>query len=378
MAENSVLIIDSDPASVNWLEKLLTGKGFSISIATNGRDGITLVSNTQPDLIILDIQLEDIAGELVIEAIQQGGFSNIPIIVFSAVKNLLGISRLFQLGITDFVQKKPGIENELLGKCATSLIRARSTIGLRPKGELISFFSAKGGNGTSTLCLNLANSLAEQISPKTVLLVDLVLPFGSTAIMTGVSHRGSIASLTVDRQSLQTQKLNDYLLPVKNWSISILPGSESLLESQQLDPSQIIPILSSLLRAFDYVFVDLGKTLSGISQSVLDYSNTIAVVVGTDILTAELTRITLNYLETLGILDEKLFLILNRAVGLEGLTKMEMEERIGKPIQRTVRYARENFTLATNQHVPYSTQFPNDGLNMELQSLARLLAEFKD
>jgi pilus assembly protein CpaE len=376
MAENSVLIIDSDRASVNWLENLLVRKEFSVTIATNGRDGITLVSNTQPDLIILDMNLEDIAGEQVIEAIQQGGDSMIPIIVFSVVKDLLGISRLFQLGITDFVQKKPGIENELLGKCATSLIRAKSSIGLRPKGKLISFFSAKGGNGTSTLCLNLANSLADQIQPKTVLVVDLVLPLGSAAIMTGVAHQGSIASLTVDRQSLDTQKLKDYLLPVENWSISIMPGSESLLDSQKLDPSQIVPILSTLLRAFDYVFVDLGKTFSRISQSVLDYSNAIAVVVGPDILTAELTQIALKYLESLGIEDEKLFLILNRAVGLAGLTKIEMEDRIGKPIQRTVRYARENFTLASNQHVQYSTQFPNDSLNMELKSLSNLLVGF--
>jgi hypothetical protein len=56
-----------------------------------------------------------------------------------------------------------------------------------------------------------------------------------------------------------------------------------------------------------------------------------------------------------------------------GLTKLEIEERINLPIQRAVSYARDNFTLATNQNMPYALQFPADTLTIELKDIAELL-----
>jgi MinD-like ATPase involved in chromosome partitioning or flagellar assembly len=195
--------------------------------------------------------------------------------------------------------------------------------------------------------------------------------------MTGTQHDDSIANLSSKIKPQDTMSLKSFLLPVEDWSVSILPGSESVEDSQKLDPNRIVPILSSLLRAFDYVFVDLGKTLSNISQSVMHFSDMIAVVVGPDFLTAQLTQIALQHLMKIGIIEEKIFLILNRAVGLEGLTKMEMEERMGKTIHRTVRYARDNFTIATNRHLPYAVAYPDDAMTMELSNLAEMLGNFE-
>lgn len=372
-----ILIIDSDKATQMWLEHLLAGHGYETNFVQSGRDGLIIGESESHDLVILDLDLADMTGEELIESFQQdSALSKIPILVFSKRQDLLEISRLFQMGISDYVIKKPDIENELLGKLSSSLIRAKSSGGGKHKGKLISFYSAKGGSGTSTLCLNLAHCLAESVTPKKVLVVDLVLPLGSIAIMTGTQHENSIASMTAEVKPHDTERLKTFLFPVENWYVSILPGSESVEDSQRLEPRQIVPILHSLLRVFDYVFIDLGKTLSNISQSVMNYSDVIAVVVGPDLLTAALTQIALNHLAAIGIDEEKIFLILNRAVGLEGLTKMEMENRMGKPIRRTIRYARENFTLATNRHLPYAAHFRNDSLTMELQNLAMILSEF--
>ena len=377
MDVNRILVVDSDPATRTWLRDLFSGHGYDVEASQGGMEGLVKAESGRYDLVILDLELEDIDGEDVIEELQKkSSLARIPIVLFTTRLDLLDISRLFQLGISDYAIKRAGVENELLGKVSSSLFRAKSSGGIKPKGKLISFFSAKGGNGTSTLCLNLAHSLAESLKPKSVLVVDLVLPLGSIAIMTGIEHADSIANLTSEVKPQDTKGLKAFLLPVIDWSVSILPGSESVEDSQKLEPRRIVPILSSLLRAFDYVFVDLGKTLSNISQSVMNYSDVVAVVVGPDLLTAELTQIALKHLEKIGVDEEKTFLILNRAVGLEGMTKVEMERVMGKPIRRTVRYARDNFTIATNQHLPYAVQFQDDALAMELQSLSVMLGKF--
>jgi MinD-like ATPase involved in chromosome partitioning or flagellar assembly len=372
----SILVIDGDRATRSWLERFFSTQGFDFEAVETGEIGLSKIKTNQPDLIILDLDLPDIKGEDVIKAIfKDSGISKPPVIVFSSRYNIQEISRLFDFGIADFVQKKPGVEDELLGKCKTSLIRSQSATGPLPSGKLISFFSAKGGTGTSTLCLNLAHMITKQVTQKSTLVVDLVLPLGSLAIMTGVREGDSIARLSLQSASQDSRQMKDYLLPASTWNFSILPGSRSLREGQKLDPTRILPIIDSLRYEFDFVLVDLGKTLSRISLPVINKSDILVVVLGPDLVTAELTQTTINYLEEIGIGEERMFLILNRAVGLEGLTKSEIEEKVSHPIQRTVPYARDNFTIATNQNIPFANKFPIDSISMELNNLAGLLID---
>ena len=257
---DTILVIDSDEATRTWLQKLLSENNFKVIFADNGEDGISKVTEIKPNLVILDINLPDIHGENVINQIlQTKGKDGLPIIVFSGSYDENKISQLFELGIADFVQKKPGVEKELLGKCSTSLLRAKSSTGPLHNGKIITFFSAKGGIGTSTLCLNLAYSIAKQVERKSVLVVDLVLPLGSLAIMVGVEVSKSIAGLSNERYSQNFENYQDYLIPVNGWNFSILPGSCSPHDGQNLNPSRISPIIRTLQSEFDYVIIDIGR-----------------------------------------------------------------------------------------------------------------------
>jgi len=374
---DTILVIDNDEATRIWLQQLLSENNFKVIFADNGEDGILKVLESKPNLIIIDINLPDIHGENVINQIlHTKGKDGLPIIVFTSSYNEDIISQLFELGIADFVQKTPGVEKELLGKCSTSLLRAKSSTGQLHNGKIITFFSAKGGIGTSTLCLNLAHSIAKLVAEQSVVVVDLVLPLGSLAIMVGVDVRKSIAGLSNESYSPNFENFQDYLKPVDDWNFSLLPGSCSPHDGQNLNPSRISPIVRTLQSEFDYVIIDIGKTLSKISIPILEISDALSIVISPDLVTAELTQIALEYINEIGVRKEKLFLFLNRAVGLEGLAKSEIEERIENPIQRTVPYARDNFTFATNHKVPFAVQFPNESLTMELSSLASKLLDF--
>ena len=64
----------------------------------------------------------------------------------------------------------------------------------------------------------------------------------------------------------------------------------------------------------------------------------IALIVSTDHSTVKLTRTVNEYLQSQGSDRQKIYLILNRAVGLEGVTKTEAEEILGLPIKTTIPY----------------------------------------
>jgi hypothetical protein len=55
-----------------------------------------------------------------------------------------------------------------------------------------------------------------------------------------------------------------------------------------------------------------------------------------------------------------MYAILNRAVGLEGVTKARAEEIIGLPIQKMMPYLGGNFALANNLNQPITIKYPTD------------------
>jgi hypothetical protein len=78
---------------------------------------------------------------------------------------------------------------------------------------------------------------------------------------------------------------------------------------------------------------------------------------------------------TKGVDPKRIYTILNRAIGLEGLTKAKAEEILGVEIRGTIPYMEGNFTLANNRHEPIATKFPNDTSTIMLEQSARQIAE---
>jgi hypothetical protein len=62
--------------------------------------------------------------------------------------------------------------------------------------------------------------------------------------------------------------------------------------------------------------------------------------------------------------------LMNRTVGLVGLTKEEVEEVIGLPVQAAMPYLAENVSLANYQHHPYCVNFPADTASIILAETA--------
>jgi MinD-like ATPase involved in chromosome partitioning or flagellar assembly len=125
---------------------------------------------------------------------------------------------------------------------------------------------------------------------------------------------------------------------------------------------------------FNIVVLDLGRSLSRISLPLIEYADVVVMILGTDMSTVTLSKIVWEYLQSKGVRPSSAFLILNRAVGLEGVTKSETEEIMGLPIQSAIPYLGGNFSLANNQHQPYCLKFPSDTASIILKDTARQMA----
>jgi MinD-like ATPase involved in chromosome partitioning or flagellar assembly len=94
------------------------------------------------------------------------------------------------------------------------------------------------------------------------------------------------------------------------------------------------------------------------------------LVMSTDQSTITLTKKILDYLHTQEIESRNVYAILNRAVGLEGLTKAEAEKIIGLPIKTAIPYMGSNFALANNLNQPIILKYPEDTASIVFKDVA--------
>lgn len=102
---NKILIIDDTEENIDILVDLLCDK-YEILVALDGRRGIDLAKEHQPDLILLDIMMPGLNGYEVCELLKHNkGTLHIPIIFLTALSNIEDEKRGIDCGAIDFIHK---------------------------------------------------------------------------------------------------------------------------------------------------------------------------------------------------------------------------------------------------------------------------------
>lgn len=137
MSEETIAVIEDDPAVAKGLGFALEQEGYVVRWAEDGAQGHRLVAGESPHLIILDIRLPDTSGFAVCRKLRQEGFRQ-PILMLTArddqVDKVLG----FEVGADDYVVKPYGLP-ELLSRVRALLRRAYGELSQRSSNEKITF-----------------------------------------------------------------------------------------------------------------------------------------------------------------------------------------------------------------------------------------------
>ncbi len=98
-----ILVIDDDSAVTDLLSLLLKSQGFDVTATNNSTEGLNLVRENQPDLVVLDLMMPEIDGWEVCKAVR--AFSDVPIIVLSALNDPSMIASVLDSGADDYLTK---------------------------------------------------------------------------------------------------------------------------------------------------------------------------------------------------------------------------------------------------------------------------------
>lgn len=373
MDQTKILLIDTDDISRNFLAQMLQKNNYLVSHAAFGRDGVAKASESRPDLIIFDTNLRDLLATELLSLLQHNPITaDIPCVVFSGQSDPQEMQACLQAGCAEYYVKSGTAMVTMVNAIPKLLMDKKSNHPEKKEGRLVVFLSANGGIGTSSLCANIAMNIAQQIHPSTVAVMDMVLPMGSLAQIMGADDN-DFNIVKVSGQSVEavtSEYLRERLIVPPQWLVHLLPGSPNPEMSNHLLVDHIQGIVTALKKTYDFTMVDLGRALSKISLPIIHKADLIVLIMGTNLSTVSLTKKAWNYLLDQGIEKDKLFPILNRAVGLEGLTKAEAEKNLGFEIKMTVPYMMGNFALANNQNVPINIKLPNDTVSIVFKQAA--------
>ena len=119
MAE--ILIIEDDPRIAQLIRAYLERDGHRTLVARDGREGLRLFGEEQPDLIVLDLMLPGIHGRDVCRAIRT--HSTVPILMLTALDGERDVVEGLDLGADDYITK-PFKPAELVARTRAALRRA--------------------------------------------------------------------------------------------------------------------------------------------------------------------------------------------------------------------------------------------------------------
>lgn len=391
MAGKTILIVDGDGPSRNYLARALEQKNCIVLETSLGKEGLVYAWRDRPDLILIDPKLSDLSGEELLRKLRSDArTASTPAIALSSDLSAARKTACLEAGFNEFFFKSaeniPALMDAIdlwlasrPGESSPEVEETAPVVSKRGGGSLVVFLSAKGGTGASSLCANLAMNIFVHRPTARVAVIDSVLPIGSIASIVGYDGGMNLISLAaMPPEKTDAAFVRESLPKPPAWKFHLVAGSPDPESASSLRADRIGQIVESLQSAYDFIFIDVGRSLSQIILPIIQQANLIAMTISPDMGTVRLSRIVWQYLQSKGLSKGHIYAILNRVVGFEGITKSEVEDVLGLPIRSALPHLAGNLLMANNQNVPFASKFPNDTATMVLKESAAQIIEMAE
>ncbi|MDD5144584.1 MAG: response regulator [Candidatus Pacebacteria bacterium] len=121
-SNNKILLIEDEEIMLDLLQRKLAQEGYDISVARNGEEGLDMMKEFIPDLVLLDIIMPKKGGYEVMEEMSRDeSLNKIPIIIISNSGQPVEIDRAQKLGAKDWLVKTDFNPQEVIAKVRKQL-----------------------------------------------------------------------------------------------------------------------------------------------------------------------------------------------------------------------------------------------------------------
>lgn len=282
--------------------------------------GSYLASSPSPDLLVVDLDASDNPFED-LQPLAELCDPTTRVVALGVINDLALYKQFISAGVADYLVKpisEEDLETALLAASFSDTETTETTT--EASGKLVVTIGARGGVGASTIALNGAWILAEEMGHR-VALVDLDLQFGTAALSLDlVPSTGMIETLR-QPDRMDSLFMSSAVLP-KTENLSVLAAEEDLTRQLDLHGSGIVRLVEELRRSFDWVWLDLPRSLCHLHTSVLRDAAHVQVVSDLTLAGMRDTMRIVNLFSNVGG-DGTIGVILNHARRSKGMPKSE-------------------------------------------------------
>ncbi len=366
MPTNPILICARSPELRTELEEALTAAGYSTRSVTTPADAVAAMRGQAPDLIVA----EGLAASGAIASLRTAGNAGVvPILVVAPARDVEARIAFLEAGADDVID---GIfqRNELEGRVMALLIRANKVpaelAAHGTTGELVSFFSPKGGVGTTTLAVNTAvllagggaapasgsNGAAPQIAASRVLLIDLDLQFGQVSTHLNLTPRYDVAGLATDDQALADPELARAYVTPHSSGLSVLAAPTRPEADFRVTLEDLQRIVELMRPSYDHILIDLGSRLDPRTLWVLEQSDAHVFVLFPEIAALRAMSLLMTFLADSTPLQARTHLVVNHIFPKELLKTRDVQNLLRSKPAAEVPYTEVDMIRSVNEGIP--------------------------
>jgi len=331
----SCLIVDPDQEAIRLID-ILSRKVGTIELrwkTSSMTSAFEIIRKHMPEMALVDL---DSGTETAIEAISAMAreFPFLYLLALSEINDSGLILKAMRAGAHDFLCK-PVNENDL--RAAVEKVYNLKSARKEPQGgggKIVALFSNKGGNGTTTIAVNLADALV-RYHKKKVVVVDLVLASGDVTTFFNVNPVYSILDLAKNAEKADYDFLHTLLLKHSS-GVYILADPPMIEDADLISARQVKEMFSTLRSMFDVIIVDTSNQFEERTLTALEASDIILLVTLLNLPALKNTKRCLELFGRIGFRTENVRLVLSRYLPSDEIPLEKIEEIMKRPVFFTV------------------------------------------
>ena len=342
-----IALISPNRNNLQEMSKVLEAASHSVILIDGGKSRMRAVAEEeQPDLMLVEGMCCD-SEELVQVEYVTTYHPHVTVVLLCANLTPEFLINAMRAGVREVL---PSPVPAAALEAAASRVAAKLTgTHARNPGKILAFMSCKGGSGATFLATNLGYQLAEN---RNVLLIDLNLQFGDALSFV---HDGTPAS-TMASVAHDISRLDASFLAASTVRIapnySILAAPEDPSQAIEIKPEHIDAILKLAVKQYDFVLLDMGRTIDPLSIKALDHAHRIFPVLQAGLPYLRNAKKLLEAFNSLGYPAEKTEPIVNRFDKRGEIGMDDMQRLLGRNSLHTVPNSYKDVNASINQGNP--------------------------
>lgn len=367
--QRRALIAGNAAGSTEAVNAVLARFGFSKFEQVEEREAaLAAMSEAHFDLVVIPVEGITPAQLILLEReIRKDPNTSVIATAPSAESDL--IVRAMRAGVHEFLVYPPKAE-ELAGSVERLMRRTRNDA---ERGELVAVYSGKGGLGSTSIAVNIAQAFGAQRSDARVALVDLVIGGGDIRVFLNLRPMYDLSHLIAKGSQIDAELLNSLLTPCPG-GVWALPTGDSPEDEELFDSAAVGTILSLLSTHFTMTVVDCEHHLSEATLTALDAADRIVLVTHLTVPALRSTQRSLAVCRRLGYDESKLCVVVNRYQSGDVLPVKDAENLLQAPVFWKLPNDYRLSAAALTKGVPVSLEDPGSKLARSYAELAHKLS----